>query len=251
MIKKCKNLLQPLRGRVEQLLGKRRKRQLLAMLNGRGLEIGALHLPVMAPHLDIQYVDRMSSDQLRQQYPELEQLPLVEPDIIDDGEHLTKIPDESQDFVIASHLIEHIPNPIQGLLNWQRVLKPQGRLYLAVPDRRFTFDRNRPLTDIAHLREDYENPSRERDYLAYEEFALQVSCREFNLRSESEYRALAQELFDQHYSIHYHVWEDQSFMAFMAWMDRGFPPWKMSCMATMPTRAGEFALVLEKPVSEC
>ncbi len=244
---KSKNLLQPLRERVGQLIGKQRKRRLLAMLSGRGLEIGALHLPVAAPHLDIRYVDRMSCDQLRQQYPELEKLPLVEPDIIDDGEHLANIEDDSQDFVIASHLIEHIPNPIQGLLTWQRVLKPKGRLYLAVPDKRFTFDRNRALTDIEHLRQDYESPSRERDFLAYKEFALQVSCREFNLRPESEYAALAQELFDQHYSIHYHVWEYQSFIAFMGWLDRDFPLWQMRCVATMPTRAGEFALVLEKP----
>ncbi len=242
-----KNSLGLLRERAGQFLARRKKRSLLRLLDGQGLEIGALHLPVVAPHLDIQYVDRMTRAGLRDQYPELANLPIVEPDVIDDGEQLVTISDSSQDFVIASHLIEHIPNPIQGLLAWQRVLKPNGRLFLAVPDRRFTFDRDRALTEIDHLLLDYQNPSRERDFMAFEEFALKVSCREFKLRPESEYLELAKELFEQNYSIHYHVWEDHSFMGFISWLEQHFDGWKMQCIAQMPTRGGEFALVLEKP----
>ena len=106
------------------------------MLSGRGIEIGALHRPTVAPHLDVTYVDRIATADMIAKHPELADAnpPIV--DVVDDGGVLAKIPDASQDFVIASHLIEHLRDPISGLSNWQRVLKPGGRLFLVVPDAR-------------------------------------------------------------------------------------------------------------------
>ena len=92
----------------------------------------------------MKYVDRMTVAELRRQYQELAGDPLVETDIIDNGEQLTTIRDETQDFVIANHFIEHCQNPIQTFQNLFRVLKPGGVLYVAVPDKRFTFDADRP-----------------------------------------------------------------------------------------------------------
>ena len=40
----------------------------------------------------------------------------------------------SQDYVIASHLLEHMIDPIASLDEWNRVLKIGGRLILVVPD---------------------------------------------------------------------------------------------------------------------
>ena len=36
-----------------------------------------------------------------------------------------------------------------------RVLKSNGVLYLALPDKRFTFDQDRPVTPYEHLKRDY------------------------------------------------------------------------------------------------
>ncbi len=84
---------------------------------------------------------------LRQHYPELANENLVPVDIIDDGEKLATFKDRSQEFVIANHFLEHASRirlePSDGLL---QVLRLQGILYLAVPDKRFTFDAERPLT---------------------------------------------------------------------------------------------------------
>ena len=61
-------------------------------------------------------------------------------------ESLATIPDGSQDFVIADHFIEHCQDPISALTIHFRVLKTGGILYMAVPDKRFTFDKDRPVT---------------------------------------------------------------------------------------------------------
>ena len=50
------------------------------------------------------------------------------------------------DFIIASHVIEHIPDLLSCLNDLASCLKPTGMICLAVPDRRFCFDFFRPLT---------------------------------------------------------------------------------------------------------
>src|SRR5688500_12343742 len=74
-------------------------------LEGQGIEVGALHLPLALPSkARAKYVDRLSVNDLRIHYPELKDLPLVNVDIIDDGEKLLTIPNESQDFIVANHM---------------------------------------------------------------------------------------------------------------------------------------------------
>lgn len=41
---------------------------------------------------------------------------------------------------VASHVIEHIPNPIMFFQSMSRILKPEGLLSLAIPDKRYCFD---------------------------------------------------------------------------------------------------------------
>src|SRR5437870_4275781 len=88
--------------------------RLLQMLSGDGIEIGALHRPVIAPHLRVLHVDRMMPEELMRHYPELAGHTLVEPNIIDDAETLAKIADGSQEFVIANHVIEHMRDPVRA-----------------------------------------------------------------------------------------------------------------------------------------
>ena len=56
--------------------------ELEAKLSGKGLEIGPLHRPMMRHEgMDIDYIDRCTVEELRRHYPELCDLPLVEPTI--------------------------------------------------------------------------------------------------------------------------------------------------------------------------
>lgn len=67
------------------------------------------------------------------------------------------------DFVLASHVLEHIANPIGALREWIRVLKPGGLMLLVLPHREGTFDHRRPPTDLQHMISDDENGTTEAD----------------------------------------------------------------------------------------
>ncbi|MCP6623602.1 class I SAM-dependent methyltransferase, partial [Klebsiella pneumoniae] len=66
-------------------------------------------------------------------FPELDAASIVPTDYLEDGFTLASIPDCSQDFVIANHVLEHASNPLQVLSNWARVLRPGGTLFITVP----------------------------------------------------------------------------------------------------------------------
>jgi len=177
-------------------------------LTGNGIEIGPLHSPLEIPvGVTVRYLDRMPVEQLRKQYPELSKYNLVEPDIIDDGETLASIADASLDFVIANHMIEHCQNPIFSLKNWLRTLKGSGILYLAIPDKRYTFDRDRPVTTLDHLVQDYTEGSEWSKKFHFEEWNRLVSK-----VPEKEIAIKTKELIDKNYSIHFHVWTEFEFL---------------------------------------
>jgi len=50
----------------------------------------------------------------------------------------------SFDMLVASHVFEHLPDPIRFLASCAKVLKPDGVVSLAIPDYRFIFDYFRP-----------------------------------------------------------------------------------------------------------
>jgi ubiquinone/menaquinone biosynthesis C-methylase UbiE len=141
-------------------------------LEGTGIESGALHnpMPVDRRRAMVRYVDRLPLEEQRRHYPSLPTT-LVVPDIIGDADRLTPLADASQDFVIANHLLEHLPDPIGALKEWYRVLRPGGILFLAPPDKRLTFDKNRPRTTLAHLVADHRDPGEGSRFRHYEEYA--------------------------------------------------------------------------------
>jgi SAM-dependent methyltransferase len=121
-------------------------------LEGSGVELGALHLPLWtSERATVRYVDRLDVAGLRQQYPELAEHDLVNVDIVDDGEALSSIEDGQLDFIIANHMLEHTENPIGTIRNHLRKVRDNGVLYYAVPDKWAGFDRERPITPFEHL----------------------------------------------------------------------------------------------------
>ena len=212
-IKKIRNLfLNPLRDsgktsdskneHIDEFL---RKRQSIAQeyIKGAGIEIGALHHPLSIPeNASVSYVDRLSVPQLREQYPELNELPLVDVDIISDGETLELINGFSQDFVIANHFLEHCQNPLFAIENMLRVLKQNGILFIAVPDKRFTFDIDRPVTSYQHLENDYVDGGKKSKKGHFEEWVKLV----YHITDELEATKKVDDLMSINYSIHFHVW---------------------------------------------
>jgi predicted SAM-dependent methyltransferase len=172
-------------------------------LEGTGIEIGALHnpMPVDRRRATVRYVDRLPLEEQRRHYPELADHTLVAPDIIADADRLTSLADASQDFVIANHLLEHLPDAIGAMKEWYRVLRPGGILFLALPDKRLTFDKHRPRTTLAHLVADHRDRGEGSRSRHYEEYARLVH----NMEGDDAVREAAR-LMETSYSIHFHVW---------------------------------------------
>jgi len=104
-------------------------------LTGEGIEIGAQHLPLEVTNgrTHIKYVDRIPKEANATLYNmPLEQI--VEPDYYLEAEDLNAFADRSLDFVIANHVLEHMEDPIGSCVEWFRVLKEDGILFLSVPN---------------------------------------------------------------------------------------------------------------------
>lgn len=67
------------------------------------------------------------------------------------------------DFLLASHCLEHVANPLRAVSEWLRVLKAGGILVLLLPDKSATFDHRRPVTAFSHLLQDLNKQTPEDD----------------------------------------------------------------------------------------
>jgi SAM-dependent methyltransferase len=69
--------------------------------------------------------------------------------------NLAGIPAGAYDFVLSSHCLEHVANPLRALSEWLRVTRDGGLLLVVVPDRMRTFDHRRAVTSFEHLLDDF------------------------------------------------------------------------------------------------
>lgn len=121
---------------------------------GRGVEIGAGAWRI--PNINTRTVDL--SRELRNGNSSI----APPPDIVSTAYDLSMLPNESFDFVINSHLMEHLIDPLGALLEWKRFLKPSGILLMIVPDKRYKpVDRDYPETTIDELSERHQQSLRE------------------------------------------------------------------------------------------
>ena len=111
-----------------------------------GIEYGPLHRVIMTRAMcpGIRYVDYKPREELVAHYahdPAVDASLIPEIDIVTGGQLISEfVPEESIDFAIASHVMEHVPDFIGWLEANLRLLRPGGRIALAFPDRRFCFD---------------------------------------------------------------------------------------------------------------
>ncbi len=186
-----------------------------ALLRGHGLEIGALHHPTVLPEqCTVDYCDAITKQQAIRLFPEVPAECIVDPTYLcdlDKGE-LQQFANEQFDFVILSHVIEHVANPVSTVGDLFRIVKPGGHVVLACPDKRYTFDKNRELTPLLHLVREFQDEvdhvtdDHYLDFLAGvhpdllklpdDELAVHLA----NVRSRRE---------------HAHVWDSNSFRAFI------------------------------------
>lgn len=180
-------------------------RLLARHLGGRGIEIGALWRKFPVPRgAKVYYVDRLPDEDLRHHYAEVS-TPVVNPDVVADAMQLPFAP-RSLDFVIASHVLEHLPFPLAALRHWYDVLRPRGVLLLKIPDKRYSFDAERARTTLQHLiAEDEDGSGFDKGAHFADWVENVVGCR----RGTPEFDQQLAQLLQSDYSVHYHVWVDE------------------------------------------
>ena len=117
---------------------------------GEGLEIGA------AAHNTFSGVSAKNVDlgDKSWEFYKSEQIKLIGAyapiDIKANGDNIP-VPDSSQDFVLSSHVLEHFENPIKALVEWARVTRIGGVIFMIVPHKMRMFDRDRPRTKLTEI----------------------------------------------------------------------------------------------------
>jgi SAM-dependent methyltransferase len=112
---------------------------------GRGVEIGPLHAPIVRKaDGPVLYVDYDSTEVVKANRPaKIDPEQIVDVDIVWGERPLAEAVGAPLDYIVASHVIEHVPDLVAWFAELHAALKVGGVLTLAIPDRRFTFDVSR------------------------------------------------------------------------------------------------------------
>jgi SAM-dependent methyltransferase len=148
--------------------------------NGKGLEIGPSYNPIAAKRLgyDVDVLDHVDTETLRAKYARegnIDPGRIEEVDFVWTGGLLSEVVGATgaYDYVVASHVIEHTPDMLGFLNECAKLLKPDGRLVLAIPDMRRCFDAFRPLSSTGQVlqahtdRRQSHSPATAWDHIAY------------------------------------------------------------------------------------
>ena len=110
------------------------------------------------------------------------------------------------DFILSSHNLEHIANPLKALLEWKRI---SPDLILIVPDGSRTFDRFRPITSVEHMLEDYTRGCTEEDATHFEEVIALHDVKWGFHGNRAELEKSVRNNFNIR-TIHHHVFNEQN-----------------------------------------
>lgn len=171
---------------------------------GRGIEIGALWRRFPLPRrVHVWYLDRLNCAQLEEHYAELKGR-LLRPDVLAEATELP-VRSGSLDFLIASHVLEHLPFPLKALRAWYHALAPGGVLLLKIPDKRYTFDVRRERTALQHLIAESNDPQGFDQRVHYADWVTNVGTQSADSPGSDD---AVDDLMRRDYRIHFHVWID-------------------------------------------
>lgn len=182
-------------------------------LSGHGLEIGALHAPFpVNAQTTIEYADEKSQTDLQTQYANDAGVDCSKIPAITYITHAGNLPikNNTYDFVCNSHLLEHLVNPFSAISEWLRVVKPGGYVFMVVPDKNYCFDKNRQLTDLDHLKEDW---YRVTSLIAISHYADYF----INGRGVTDTDTIAK-AYKAQANIHVHTWDKDTLKQHIHWL---------------------------------
>jgi predicted SAM-dependent methyltransferase len=120
------------------------------------LEISPLSRPILDPqNPNSRYLDIFSREELRIQYgsdPTIIKEDIVEVHYVDKGNNYYELVGADRfGLILASHVIEHVPDVLRWLNGLALILHDGGVVKLAIPDKRFCFDHWRRLTSVSDI----------------------------------------------------------------------------------------------------
>lgn len=140
--------------------------RLVDLTVGHGLEVGPLDRPIaVRPDSDVSYLDVSERSKLQAHYGpdetvDVDKIPELDFWLEHDDGFLSLEEACSGgapfDWVLASHVIEHIPDLVGWLRQLWDVTGDGAEVALSVPDRRYCFDVHRPATTVGQALEAYD-----------------------------------------------------------------------------------------------
>jgi len=121
------------------------------------------------------------------------------------------VPDNSFDFLVSAHTLEHLPDTIRTLNEWRRVVRTGGILFLVLPHGERTYDAGRRVTDLSHHLTDFQKGVGFEDTTHFEEFGrVSIPAGKHAWLADSRSRK-PDGTYDWDWivaqgAIHYHVW---------------------------------------------
>lgn len=162
-----------------------------------------------------------------------------------DAQTFSGISDNTFDFLISAHVIEHLPNPIGAIYQAMRVIKPSAVFILAVPELTKTFDQLRSPTPLTHLLQDAIDggePSRLWSCVEHIKYVHRYLTGE--TIPDDEVPQHAARLVEAKMDMHWHAWTGDTFLGML----RSIP--KIFTIETHESVANENIFVLRKGYCE-
>jgi predicted SAM-dependent methyltransferase len=135
-----------------------RAAKIIAALNlsGKGVEYGPMDRPLVPkPEYSVSYLDYADRAFLAEKFrsnPNRNVELIPEMDIVTGGKLITEfVPESSLDYIVASHVMEHVPDFLGWLESSLCVLKGGGRIAVAYPDKRYCFDLKRKSSSVSDI----------------------------------------------------------------------------------------------------
>jgi SAM-dependent methyltransferase len=227
------------------------RRRLASHLTGSGIELGPGHLPFECPDgLVVKYVDRWPTADQRKLFPELgddAEFPEVDVYADLDVDGLSAFGDRSQDFVICSHVLEHLANPLRLLHEIHRVLRREGIAIVLLPDRRRTFDRERASTSLEHLIAEHTAGVQTVDDQHLFDFITLADPTEAFTRMPDQCGRGDFYAWHRERSIHVHCWTEDEFDSVLAYCRRAMRQrWSVIDRLALRDDGFEFGYALQK-----
>lgn len=224
------------------------------------LEIGALNSPTFSEkEVDIKFADWFNYEQLAANYPHKKGIRPI--DFVIDRLDFRRNFSTRFELIIANHVIEHIPDVVSWLQELAAIAEKGGHLFLAVPDRRYTFDIVRQETTLADLLDCYVRKLDKPDFrqvfshLYYHKKVVASDVWENNALPQLHYKRFsadvamrkAVEMSKGYHSLHCNVFTRDSFESvFQELREARVVAWSVAAIEDPELFSNEFLVLLRK-----